>query len=259
MIQPYFASVKGLIDHMVLDQILSGEQPEVTVEKIHDYLSKMGEDVRSEKIRTEGYIIFKRLGKNSEDYSDAKIQPHVQVALRMKKKGLPTRAGDVIPYIFCIGDDGQSPKAAQADRARHLDEIRRAETVNNKINYEYCLSQQLLPPIERLREPLEGTERSRLAGCLRLDPSKYRGDSGNGGSEEEEHAFSTLSSRTFDEARLKDVKRLVVSCTGCDGQMEFESVHDRERSILKSTGLSCPACSHVITTIQFQVQLEVQI
>lgn len=96
------------------------------------------------------------------------------------------------------------------------------------IDYEYYLSQQLLPPIERLCEPLEGTERSRLAECLGLDPLKYRSGSGNGGNEEEERAFSTLSSRMSDEARFRDVKRLVVSCTECDGQIEFEPVHDRE-------------------------------
>ena len=69
---------------------------------------------------------MQRLGKNPEDYPDVKSQPHVQVALRMKSKGGTARSGDVMPYIFCLGDDGQTAKAAQADKARHPDEIRKA-------------------------------------------------------------------------------------------------------------------------------------
>ena len=67
----------------------------------------------------------KRLGKNPEDYPDAKSQPHVQVALRLKAKGGTSRAGDVIPYVFCLGENGETSKSAQADRAKHPDEVRR--------------------------------------------------------------------------------------------------------------------------------------
>ena len=109
-----------------MDQILSGEATEVVVEKIHEYLTTVGEDVRAGKVKLDDFIIFKRLGKNPEDYPDAKSQPHVQVALRMKARGGTARAGDVIPYVFCLGDSGESAKSAQADKAKHPDEVRRA-------------------------------------------------------------------------------------------------------------------------------------
>jgi DNA polymerase alpha subunit A len=64
------------------------------------------------------------LGKNPKDYQNAKGRPHVQVALRMKSKGGTVHVGDVIPYIFCLGTGGESSKA---DRARHPDEVRKAE------------------------------------------------------------------------------------------------------------------------------------
>lgn len=70
-------------------------------------------------------VVSQRLGKNPEDYPDAKSQPHVTVALRMKKKGGTSHAGDVIPYIFCIGEDTESKQ--QADKAHHPDELRKAE------------------------------------------------------------------------------------------------------------------------------------
>jgi DNA polymerase alpha subunit A len=71
------------------------------------------------------FIFRQRLGKNPEEYPDAKNQPHVQVALRMKQKGGSARAGDVIPYVFCLSEGEESVKTAQADRAKHPDEIRK--------------------------------------------------------------------------------------------------------------------------------------
>ncbi|KAG6836574.1 hypothetical protein H0H93_006598 [Arthromyces matolae] len=50
------------------------------------------ENVREGKVKIDDFIIFKRLGKAPEDYPDAKSQPHVQVALRMKAKGGTSRA-----------------------------------------------------------------------------------------------------------------------------------------------------------------------
>lgn len=125
---------------------------------------------------------LKRLGKNPEEYPDVKSQPHVQVALRMKQRGASAKNGDVISYIFCKGEGEESSKTTQADRAKHPDELKRAgltmsigtsyRTAEERIgstallDYEYYLSQQLLPPIERLCDSIEGTDRARLAECL---------------------------------------------------------------------------------------------
>ena len=45
----------------------------------------------------------------------------------MKSKGGTVYVGDVIPYIFCLGTGGESSKTSQADRARHPDEVRKAD------------------------------------------------------------------------------------------------------------------------------------
>jgi DNA polymerase alpha subunit A len=44
----------------------------------------------------------------------------------MKAKGATPKAGDVIPYIFCVKEGEESAKSAQADRATHPDEVRKA-------------------------------------------------------------------------------------------------------------------------------------
>jgi DNA polymerase alpha subunit A len=131
-----YCALSKAVSQYVLDQILSGEPTEVVVEKIHEYLTKIGEDVRAGQVKLDEFIIFKRLGKAPEDYPDAKSQPHVQVALKMKTRGGSARAGDVIPYIFCIHEGIESGKMAQAERARHPDELRKSAEV--KIGTRAC-------------------------------------------------------------------------------------------------------------------------
>lgn len=91
-------------------------------------------------------------------------------------------AGDVVPYIFCLGPNGESSKSGQADRAYHPDEIRKSKSKKEaskkeegegggggelKVDVEYYLATQVLPPIARLCEPMhEVTDRARLADCL---------------------------------------------------------------------------------------------
>ena len=50
----------------------------------------------------------------------------MQVALRQKAKGATPHAGDVIAYIFCLGEDGKASDSAHADHAWHPEEIRRS-------------------------------------------------------------------------------------------------------------------------------------
>ena len=43
----------------VLEQILSGEPTEIVVGNIHEYLTKMGKDIRNGSIKLDEFIIFK--------------------------------------------------------------------------------------------------------------------------------------------------------------------------------------------------------
>lgn len=64
--------------------------------------------------------------KAPQDYADAKSQPHVQVALRMKKTGVNVKAGDTIPYVICEVEGVQNgTSAGSAERAFHPDDIKR--------------------------------------------------------------------------------------------------------------------------------------
>ncbi|VDC06072.1 unnamed protein product [Peniophora sp. CBMAI 1063] len=250
-----YCALSKAVSQFVLEQILSGEPTEIVVENIHEYLEAKGEEVRTGKVPLDEFIIFKRLGKAPEDYPDAKSQPHVQVALRMKARGASARAGDVIPYIFCVDEGGESSgKTAQADRARHPDEIRKA--TDTKIDFEYYLAHQVLPPIERLCDPIEGTDRARLAECLGLDPGRYRHSvSGEG----EDRYIGTLDSQMSDEQRYKDCDPLLIRCRGCGVSSPFGHMTDETTCMLKASGAICPKCEGPISGPSIAAQLETQI
>ncbi|KAJ6624905.1 DNA polymerase alpha catalytic subunit [Mycena sp. CBHHK59/15] len=251
-----YCALSKNVSQYVLDQILSGEATEDVVQNIHDYLTTVGQNVREGKVKVDDFIVFKRLGKNPEDYPDAKSQPHVQVALRMKLRGGDARHGDVIPYVFCLSEGEETAKTAQADRAKHPDEFRKAGS-GLKLDFEHYLGHQVLPPIERLCEPIgEGTDRTRLAECLGLDPARYRAAAS---SASDEPTFSSLDSQISDSERFKDAAPFIVRCRHCQGVLPFAPINDRDSSIIQSTGPRCSACQKAISAGSLQMQLETQI
>ncbi|SCZ87769.1 BZ3500_MvSof-1268-A1-R1_Chr2-3g05237 [Microbotryum saponariae] len=213
-----FCALSKGASQFVLDCILSGESTEVVIEQIHEYLSTLGERIRAGVVPVDEYIIFKRLGKNPQDYPDAKSLPHVQVALRMQAKGQSAKSGDVVPYIFCLPADGVSAKSAKAVNAHHPDDVRRQGSTL-KIDFEVYLGVQVLPPIERLCEHIDGTEKARLAECLGLDVTRYRSTV-----DAPERDFKTLHSQVSDAQRFRDVEPLRIRCRVCETESIFDGL-----------------------------------
>lgn len=95
-----------------------------------------------------------------------------------------------MPYIICDQvqpklEDGAGPGAVPepagdkslAERAYHPQEV--AVPGSGLVpSQHYYLSAQLLPVVTRLCAPIEGTDPGRLAMCLGMDPSRYRGGAG---------------------------------------------------------------------------------
>ncbi|RSH90080.1 DNA-directed DNA polymerase alpha catalytic subunit pol1 [Saitozyma podzolica] len=247
-----FSKISKDSSSAVLKEILSGEATEVVISRIHELLTALGESVRNGNVPLDDFIVFKRLGKNPEDYPDKKSQPHVQVALRMKSKGVAVRAHDVIPYILCLGEDGKSAKSAQADRAFHPDDLRRQGS-ELKIDYDFYLDTQILQPILRLCESIEGTDRARLAECLGLDPSRY---SSSHTGEAAERQFFTFESQISDKERFKEADPLSVRCMACESSFAFEGLLEDSSNTIQPIGVVCPACTSVVPAPSIAVQLE---
>eukprot|EP00979_Chaetoceros_neogracilis_P002832 scaffold467_cov256-Chaetoceros_neogracile.AAC.1 len=162
----------------VLDQILSGNDREEVVSKIHEHLVDLAMKMRNNELPLEKYVITKGLSKHPDQYPDGKSQPHVQVAKMMLKVNRPVNTGDHIPYIITkvIESDDEhkidSKKKSAADRARHPEEVKRSQGVLQP-DIEWYLSQQILPPISRLCETIDGTSQSIIATKLGLDSSRF--------------------------------------------------------------------------------------
>jgi DNA polymerase alpha subunit A len=166
----------------ILDQILSGDEKEIVVNKIHDHLEKVAAQMRGGELSLDKYVITKGLNKHPNDYPDAKSQAHVYVAKRMINDHKAVGVGDHIPYVITASneEEGQqqqqqktsSKKDTVSERARHPDEISRSNGVL-KPDVEWYLLNQILPPISRLCEPIEGTSPGIIAEKLGLDSSKY--------------------------------------------------------------------------------------
>lgn len=254
------------VSNYVLNQILSDLDREDVLQNIHSHLTDIGTAIRDNQVPLEKFIINKSLTKAPEDYNDAKAQPHVQVALRMKAKGISARIGDTIPYIICKDED---PQKAVAARAYHIDEVKKEDS-GLVVDTDYYLSHQLHPPISRLVQPMEGTDVQRIALCLGLDPSKFRSIGGNGmggGADgwEGQDALTPFQSQISDEERFKHADRLYFNCTFCAQSMLFEGVVRRRQQQQKNgdtsgediyeNGFTCLHCSKVLPVPSIRAQL----
>lgn len=182
----------------------------------------------------------------------------------MKQKGTTVKAGDVVPYLFCLGPDGKTAKSAQADRAYHPDEFRKPDSelklgklwfghgleprLTRVVNpdFDFYLTQQVLPPIERLCNDIEGTDRARLAECLGksiqislrtrltisvpigLDPTRFQNNSNSAFQEKE---IFTFSSQISDKERFRDADPLTLRCRACKSVFVFNPIVEDMESV----------------------------
>ncbi|GMY11780.1 DNA polymerase alpha catalytic subunit [Fagus crenata] len=206
-----------------LSQILSGGSCEDVVEAIHNSLMKVQEDMRRGQVSLEKYIITKTLTKPPEAYPDAKNQPHVQVAQRLKQSGYSTgcNVGDTVPYIICCEQGTSSGSSTGiAQRARHPDELKR-EDGKWMIDIDYYLSQQIHPVVSRLCASIQGTSPERLADCLGLDSSKFQNKASQAVSND---PSSSLLFAVDDEERYRGCEPLILSCPSCSGTFDCPAV-----------------------------------
>jgi len=215
--------------HYVLDQILSTEQEkELTTSKILNNLEELAQKMRDGQLPIEKYVITKGLSKHPKDYPDGKSLPHVHVAKMMIKNNRRLTVGDHIPYIICepLEDDNTNAnkKASKsaAERARHPDEIARSAGVL-KPDVEWYLTQQILPPVSRLCEPIEGLSQGLIAQRLGLNASKYtqRRSFGDDGMNDDDLVNYVPESFKKDKERFSDVKKLSLTCAACGVTSEF--------------------------------------
>nr|VZI15130.1 unnamed protein product [Spirometra erinaceieuropaei] len=251
-----------------VDALLSGKPSEQVLDQIHTHLRTVAEQVRQGSLPLPEFVITKMLTKNPEDYPDAKLQPHVQVALRFNQAtnlGGATatsssrrfRAGDTVEYIIC--EDGTNRSAVQrayspAEMSGEFRLIKQdgdsenhktQQPVSLKVDVQYYLAHQIHPVVSRLVAPIEGTSPAHIADCLGLDPTAYRRTMASAGEEglNEVENYDDGGS-FFSGAFMSEADPLTVVCprqkeTGCTGVAELRM------SPFSQAGLAtwvCPQC-----------------
>jgi len=215
----------------VLDQILSCQDREEVVSNIHNHLEEIARKMRNNELHLDKYVITKGLSKHPDQYPDGKSQPHVLVAKMMLKANRPVNTGDHIPYVITETlENGENVKVGDkkgksaAERARHPEEIQRSRGILSP-DVEWYLTQQILPPISRLCETIDGTSQSLIAEKLGLDSTRYNQKYGaNAEIDGNDLVDYTPSSLLPDNERFKDVEKVFISCRSCSTSNELKGV-----------------------------------
>ncbi len=260
----------------LLNLILSGEESEVVVGKVHEYLRELSERMREEKVPAQKYIIFtvstlhapvfysspvnhlmssQKLGKNPREYPNPDSMPQVQVALRALAQGKSVRVNDVISYIMTAPASGTvTAHESTAKRAYAPADVTSASSTL-KPDIEWYLYKQIFPPIERLCAPMPGTDAIQLAECLGLDTKRY--SIGSATSSNQTQEISPLESQVPDSIRFKDCTRLSLKCRSCKHAFFFEGIATSVAHVTPE-GIVCPApdCKRPFSTLTVVSQLE---
>lgn len=237
-----------------LSQILGDKPAEEALEQIHEYLRELSTRVRENRVPLVKLIIRNKLGKRPQDYPNGNTMPHVQVAKRRIEKGDSIKVDDVISFI--ISDDG-GVSSHVAQRAYTLSEFKAAGD-KFKPDAEYYLTKQILPPLERLCAPIEGTDAVRLADCLGLDTEKYRlshvvrNDSGNS------RDVMPFQSTIGDAERFRDATNFKIKCI-CDNVFTFTGITSTSGHCVGADGIRCDGCTRAVRMTALNAQLEAQI
>ncbi|KAG5982495.1 hypothetical protein E4U55_001831 [Claviceps digitariae] len=245
----YCALSKEISKHL-LDEILSGDEAEVTIARIHEYLRDIAGKMREGSIPVAKYIIYTQLGKGPKEYPNADSMPQVQVALRELSRGKTVRKGDVVSYI--ITGDGKSSEPAPK-RAYAPADLKADSSLVPDV--EWYLGKQIFPPVERLCANIAGTSTSQLAEQLGLDIRRYSSHQTHQNGLSDDVEIHPLESQIPDEVRFGDCARLTIRCRKCKTCSTFEGLAAAPERV-SAAGLLCSGCGSVISTLSIVAQVE---
>lgn len=139
-----------------------------------EYFQNVGYKLKNDQYHLKEFIITKQIGRAPSEYGNPKSLPHVYIALRIQQEQGKTDSEQInqyIPYAICKGESKH-----YAERAFLPEEIIKSKAGDSKskleIDVKWYSTQQILPPISRLIDPIEGIDRTFIAQSLGIDISK---------------------------------------------------------------------------------------
>lgn len=250
------------VSSRILNEILSGDEAEVAVARIHAYLRETADKMREQAVRPDKYIILTQLGKAPREYPNGDTMPQVQVALRELDRGKMVRRGDVIQYIITCGP-GADIKAPSSEpppkRAYAPGDVLKAGS-GLVPDVEWYIGKQIFPPVERLCANITGTSTAQLAEQLGLDVRRYssnQGGQGRGAGASDDLEIHPLESQIPDAVRFADCARLELRCRACKAVAPFEGLlAPGSRGRIAASGVQCPSCHKTLSTLSVVAQVE---
>lgn len=177
----------------------------------------------------------------------------MSVAQRLKAQGKAESelVNNFIPYVICkqpFVADKQNPSLA--DKSFHPDEVVGSQG-KHQVDNDWYITQQILPPITRLIEHIDGIDVEFVAQCLGVDPKKYRYHSdkkagADGGVADDIGPVQNAILQTETEQSLKkrSIAELKVTCPHCQVAYEFPGICQVGKQDV--SGLQCKNCSKML-------------
>ncbi|XP_016991632.2 DNA polymerase alpha catalytic subunit isoform X1 [Drosophila rhopaloa] len=219
-----------MVGKAVLDEVLSEKQLEEKLDAVHAQLEKIKNQIREGAVPLPLFVITKQLTRAPQEYSNSASLPHVQVALRMnRERNRRFKKGDMVDYVICLDD---STNAAM-QRAYHLDELKSSADKKLQLDMNYYLGHQVHPVVTRMVEVLEGTDASRIAECLGMDPTKFR--------QNVQRAQRENTEQSEGESLLKTTLQLYRLCE----PFRFQCVACKTEQLMASAYRPGPSSSHI--------------
>lgn len=237
----------------VLDKILSDLDPEQALQDVYQYLEETSSKVKANEFRMDKYNINNMLSKDPDMYPNGKTMPQIQVAKRMREEGKVVKAGSVITFVI-TAKDGDEDKRTPADRARSFQEVMKNTSL--KPDPDHYLEKQILAPIERILQLIEGVDMVRVASSLGIDTRKYIMRTKNG--ENSHGEIAPLESSISDAERFRTSSYLVLHCK-CGSRFRFGGLQLSNDYSVTSRGVSCTKCKSTMSPLKMNSQLEVAI
>lgn len=252
-----YCALSKEVSQKLLNELLSGEDQELVLNRVHDYLRDLASSMREFKIPIQKYVIYTKLSKRPDEYPNKETMPPAQVALREIARGKTIRPNDVISYIVTNGDS-ESASLPPAKRSYTLQDVMKPDS-GLKPDIEYYLIKQIFPPIERLCAPVPGTDAVRLAECLGLDVRKYQINTSSTNNQQNTEIFP-LESQIPDSVRFQNAVRFTLRCRFCHERSMFEGLVASSH-MCTPHGLVCPnkSCGKQFSVLSIIAQLESQI
>ncbi|KAF1796423.1 DNA polymerase family B-domain-containing protein [Mucor lusitanicus] len=194
----------------VLQLVLSNQSQETIVNNIHEYIKMVANRVHASEVPVDEYIIRKQLTKSPEEYRTTKGNPHVLVAKDMRRSGIAVKSGDTIPYIYCTTTnmDGEVVR-----EPRMPDDVTSGKAVIDK---DWYLLKQVLPSVDRICIPLEGTDRTKLTALIEEEEEEEEEDGNLFKDQEEESSSNMMLADIFKIKGQHRSKPLLFNCSACD-------------------------------------------